>query len=115
MFGTHSENGYVRTLEGISMKTLAYGEATLMTEFRLSTGASLPEHTHPHEQIGYLVQGRIKLFIGDKSKVLAVGDSWCVPPNAVHRAEILEDSVAIEVFSPARTEYITYVRREDME
>jgi quercetin dioxygenase-like cupin family protein len=115
MFGTHSENGYARTLEGIAMKTLVYGEATLMTEFRLSKGASLPEHTHPHEQIGYLVQGRIKLFIDAKSKVLTAGDSWCVPSNAVHRAEILEDSVAIEVFSPARAEYKKYVRTEDID
>jgi quercetin dioxygenase-like cupin family protein len=115
MFGTHSENGYARTLEGISMKTLVYGEATLMTEFRLSRGAVLPEHAHPHEQIGYLVRGSIKLFIGEKSKLLTAGDSWCVPSNVVHRAEILEDSVAIEVFSPARTEYVQYAFPEDID
>jgi quercetin dioxygenase-like cupin family protein len=115
MFGTHSENGYAQTLEGIAMKTLVYGEKTLMSEFRLSKGAALPEHSHSHEQTGYLVKGSIRLFIESKSKVLTTGDSWCVPSDAKHRAEILEDSIAIEVFSPARTEYETYALAEDID
>ena len=46
------------------MKTLCYGERTLMTEFILERGSTLPVHSHPYEQTGYLVQGRIRLRIG---------------------------------------------------
>ena len=34
------------------------------------------------------------------------GDSWCIPGHVEHRAEIIEDSVAIEVFSPVREDYL---------
>jgi quercetin dioxygenase-like cupin family protein len=114
MFGTKSENGYQQVLDGISIKTLVYGEKTLMTEFKLAKGALLTEHTHPHEQTGYLVQGKIKLFIDADAKIMNPGDSWCVPANAGHQAEILEDSVALEVFSPCREEYTKFVNKDDI-
>lgn len=88
------------------MKTLVYGEKTLMTEFRLERGNQLPEHSHPHEQTGYLVKGHIILYIGPEKHDVESGDSWCIPCNVIHRAEILEDSVAIEVFSPVREDYL---------
>jgi quercetin dioxygenase-like cupin family protein len=58
------------------------------------------------EQTGYLVKGRILLSIGAEVADLMVGDSWCIPSNVEHGAEILENSVAIEVFAPVREEYL---------
>jgi quercetin dioxygenase-like cupin family protein len=88
------------------MKTLCHGERTLMTEFLLERGASLPLHAHPHEQTGYLVKGHVRLTVGGRSHDVAPGDSWCIPSNVEHGAQILEDSVAIEVFSPVREDYL---------
>jgi len=93
-------------LDGIERKTVAYGELTLMTEFRLAGGRLLPEHSHPYEQIGYLVSGHIKLSIGGDVFDTFPGDSWCIPMNVTHGAEIVEDSIAVEVFSPARKDYL---------
>lgn len=115
MFGKHSENGYSKILDGIRIKTINYGRSTLMSEFLLDEGARLTEHSHPYEQTGYLVKGRIKLFIGASAKVLTPGDSWNVPSNATHKAEILEDSVAIEVFSPCREDYLKFIDKNDIE
>ncbi len=106
MFTIHDENGYATPIEGIEMKTLVYGENSLMTRFRLTKGAVLPAHAHPHEQTGYLVSGRIILHIGDQSHKVGPGDSWCIKGDVEHQAEILEDSVAIEVFSPVREDYL---------
>ena len=106
MFGKHSENGYIPAIPGIGMKTLVFGEKTLMTEFVLQKGSGLPKHAHPHEQTGYLVKGRIRLSIGPETVEVAPGDSWSIPGGAEHGAEILEDSVAIEVFSPVREDYL---------
>ncbi len=106
MFGKQSPDGYRQVLEGVRQKTVAYGDRTLMVEFLLQKGAVLPRHTHPHEQIGYLVKGRIRLTIGDDVQDLAPGDSWCVPGGVLHGAEIVEDAVAVEVFSPVREEYL---------
>jgi quercetin dioxygenase-like cupin family protein len=114
MYGTQSANGYTEIIDGIRIKTLCHGESMLMTEFLLRKDAILPEHSHPNEQTGYLVKGRIRLFIGDASKELTPGDSWNIAKDLKHRAEILEDSVAIEVFSPVREDYLKFVNDPDV-
>lgn len=106
MFCKKSPVGYRKVLDKIELKTLAYGEKTLMSEFRLQKGAQLPRHSHPHEQTGYLVQGKLKLTVGDRVEITEPGDSWCIAGDAEHEAEALEDSLAIEVFSPLREDYL---------
>ncbi|MFZ5643588.1 MAG: cupin domain-containing protein [Bacillota bacterium] len=106
MFRNKSSNGYITVLDGIKRKTLVYGEKTLMTEFILEKGNILPAHTHPQEQTGYLVSGKIFLTIGEDRYEVNPGDSWVIPGNMVHWAEIAENSVAIEVFSPLREDYL---------
>jgi quercetin dioxygenase-like cupin family protein len=103
--------GYQPALPGIERKTLAYGDLTLLTEFRMRRGSQLPRHAHPHEQTGYLVSGRIKLTVGGRSMIARPGDSWSIPGNVQHSARILEDTVAIEVFAPVRQEYLPPARR----
>ena len=106
MFYASDSNGYQQLLEGVKLKTLVYGEKTLLTEFQLGMGRTLPGHSHPHEQTGYLVAGRIRLFIDEERVEAEPGDSWCIPSNVEHGAEILADSIAIEVFSPVREDYL---------
>ncbi len=99
------KGGYIDAMDGIRRKTLAYGEKTMMTEFRLEKGKTLPMHNHPQEQTGYLVSGHIILTIDGTPHNMRPGDSWCIPGNVEHGATIIEDSVAIEVFSPVREDY----------
>jgi quercetin dioxygenase-like cupin family protein len=113
MIRKHGEIGYTPAVSGIEQKTLVYGERTLMTEFLLKKGSRLPRHSHPHEQTGYLVSGRIRLLIGPEGNDMMPGDSWCIPGGVEHGAEILEDSVAIEVFSPVREDYLPKERIGD--
>ncbi len=108
MYSIYSIEGYTEVLKGIRIKTLCYGQATLMTEFLLQKDAILPAHAHPQEQTGYLVKGKIRLYIGNESRELVPGDSWCIAGDVPHKAEILEDSVAIEVFSPVREDYLEF-------
>jgi quercetin dioxygenase-like cupin family protein len=112
MFEKHTDEKYTDPLPGIRQKTLAFGERTLMTEFLLGRNRVLPDHAHPYEQTGYLVKGRIMLKIGESEYETRPGDSWSIPMNVTHGARILEDSVAIEVFSPARKDYLPPGARE---
>jgi quercetin dioxygenase-like cupin family protein len=107
MFRKPEETGYSEVLEKIYRKTLVYGEKSLMTEFRLEKGAVLPAHSHPHEQTGYLVSGRLDLTIGTETHRVEPGGSWCIPGNVEHSAVARDDSVAIEVFSPLREDYLS--------
>jgi quercetin dioxygenase-like cupin family protein len=106
MFRKHSESGYHSALKGIEQKTLVYGGKTLMTEFLLRKGSVLPLHSHPHEQTGYLVKGRMRLTFGTEQFEAQTGDSWCIPGDVEHEAEIMEDTIAVEVFSPVREDYL---------
>ena len=106
MFTRTSTAGYVTALPGIARRTLCHGVNTLLTEFRLQGGNTLPAHHHPQEQTGYLISGHLRLRIGDREHDVRPGDAWCIPANVEHQATILEDSVALEVFSPVRTDYL---------
>jgi quercetin dioxygenase-like cupin family protein len=106
MFYKKNDKGYKEALEGIKLKTLVHGERTLLCEFKLKGGNLLPSHSHPHEQTGYLVAGHITLIVGDERFDAGPGDSWCIPKDVPHAAEVHEDSKAVEVFSPVREDYL---------
>ncbi len=109
MISRHSDKKYHPLLDGIQIKTLVLGEATLMTEVRLSRNSILPRHDHPYEQTGYLISGKLLLQIGEKKFEMNKGDSWCIPKNIPHEAITLENSIALEIFSPPREDYKKYL------
>ncbi len=106
MFTKYDPTGFLTPIDGIDMKTLVYGENSLLTRFHLKKDSSLPRHSHPHEQTGCLVSGKMRLTIGSEQFLAQPGDSWSIKGGLEHSAEILEDSVAIEVFSPVRKDYL---------
>ena len=106
MFTKSNRDGYKQILPGIQLKTLVFGDKSLLSEFRMEEGSQIPSHAHSQEQTGYLIAGRLRLSIGDEIFEVAPGDSWSVPGNVAHRAEILADAMAIEVFSPVREDYL---------
>jgi len=113
MFGTSTEERFKDILPGIKIKTLVYGKKSLMSKFVMEIGSSLPAHSHPYEQTGYLLKGRIKLTIGENSIEVNPGDSWCIETDMEHSAVILEDSEALEIFTPLRADYLHYFSTED--
>ncbi len=113
MFGIFTNERFNDILPGIKIKTLVHGEKSLMTKFLMESGSSLPKHSHPYEQTGYLLSGRIKLSIGEDTFEVKPGDSWCIDSGMTHSAEILEDSSALEIFNPPRADYIKFFSIED--
>ena len=108
MFYKSTETGFTQILPGVQIKTLTYGDLTLFTEYRMKRGSVLPRHSHVHEQTGYLVKGNVLLTIGSEECNVTPGDSWCIQSNVEHNAQILSDSVAIEVFAPVREDYLKF-------
>jgi mutator protein MutT len=106
------QGGYFEPAAGIGIKTMVYGEKTHMCEFRLRKGSMLPDHSHPHEQTGLVVSGRIIINIDGKDFDAGPGDAWCIAGGVKHRAEIIEDSIVVEVFSPVREDYIKQMSPE---
>lgn len=57
-------------------------------------------HSRPYETVGYVIDGRAKLHIGDQTAVLEKGDSWVVPKGVEHKYEIIEPFTAVEATHP---------------
>ncbi|SEA53654.1 Cupin domain-containing protein [Desulfuromusa kysingii] len=112
MFRKNSSDGYKPAVDKITMKTLVHGEKTLMVEFQMQKGALLPCHSHPQEQTGYLVSGRIDLTIGAETFPVWPGDSWCIAGNMEHHA--LSWKIASPLKSSPQFEPITCLSRRKM-
>lgn len=98
--------GYKTPLDGVHFKTLVNGLNTSLHEFRLEKGSTIPMHSHPNEQTGYLVSGRMIFLLKNSTVPVESGDSWNIPGGEEHGVNVIEDCILIEVFSPVREEYL---------
>ena len=108
MFKKSSSGKYTELIEGVHLKTMVYGDQTLLTEVRMDNGAVIPPHKHPHEQTGYLVSGHMDFLVNGEHHIAKPGDSWNIAGDLEHGATALEESVVVEVFSPVREDYLPY-------
>jgi quercetin dioxygenase-like cupin family protein len=99
-------SNFKQLLPGVFMKPLTYGENSLLCEFQLKQGSIIPAHQHPQEQSGYLISGRLRFSSDEGDFIVETGSSWNFKGGKIHGAEVLEDSVAIEIFSPVRQDYL---------
>ncbi len=71
----------------------------------IEAGASLPEHTHPHEQVANILEGRFELVVDGEAWLLEPGTIGVVPPNVPHSGRALTDCRILDVFYPVREDY----------
>jgi quercetin dioxygenase-like cupin family protein len=92
--------------EGVSRKILASGGSMMTVQFSFEKGAVGTPHTHPHEQVGYVVNGRFELTYQDHTTTIGPGDTYYVPSNTLHGVVALEDGVLLDVFTPQRKDFM---------
>jgi quercetin dioxygenase-like cupin family protein len=80
-------------------------EGVTLARFRLRKGVVVPEHSHANEQLAYVLEGALKFTIEGKEVVVRTGEVLCIPPHVPHMAEALEDTIDLDVFVPARTDW----------
>jgi quercetin dioxygenase-like cupin family protein len=71
----------------------------------LDNGCVVPEHRHANEQVTVLLQGRLRFLSEGNEYTIAAGQVLQIPPDAPHSVEALEDSLAMDLFSPAREDW----------
>lgn len=106
MFKKISQQRYCKLIDGVDIGTVVHGEKTLMARFRLAKGGDIPSHSHPHEQTGLLISGHIVLTIDGTEHDVMPGDGWCIGADVPHAARAIEESMAVEVFTPVREDYL---------
>jgi quercetin dioxygenase-like cupin family protein len=106
MFYKKDPANYKEAFKGVTYKMLAWGDKTSLGEFKLEEGTIVPTHSHPHEQTGYMISGKMTFTIDGEDYETRPGDSWSIPGNVEHSVKVHEDSLVIEVFSPVREDYL---------
>ena len=90
---------------GFRIRTM-WGERIMLSLVELDPKAEVPEHTHPHEQMGIVLDGVIHMTIGGQARTLHQGDVYLVPPNVPHMVTMGDAKArVVDLFSPPREEY----------
>jgi len=82
-------------------------ERMTMVFFHLGPEAEIPEHSHPHEQMGTVLKGSMELVIGEEKKIVNEGGAYHIPSNVPHSGRCLgSNAEVLDVFSPPREDYL---------
>jgi len=92
--------------KGASRKIMARGGGMMLVEVHFDAGTVVEAHAHPHEQVSYVVSGKIVLSMDGRDETLASGDSFYAGPNVPHGVKFIENSVVIDAFTPQREDFL---------
>jgi quercetin dioxygenase-like cupin family protein len=76
-----------------------------LAHWEFDSGASIPEHAHPHEQVVNIVEGEFELTVAGETKIIRPGDVVTIPPNAPHSGRSISRCRIIDAFYPTREDY----------
>jgi quercetin dioxygenase-like cupin family protein len=99
-------------------RRLITGERTMLAHVYLKKGCVVPRHQHENEQLTYILDGGLKFWIGEDEKevvIVRAGEVLHIPSNVWHKAEAIEDTVDVDIFTPPRQDWLdktdSYLRR----
>ena len=95
-------------LPGVVHRVLVHNHELMLIHCTLKKGAQVPLHQHRASQLNYILSGRIRFRGEDPEAVYEVGpgESFLVAPDTIHGADVLEDTIYVEAFTPLRPELL---------
>ena len=100
-------------------RRLITGERMMLAHVYLDKGCIVPRHSHENEQITYILKGALRFWLGEDEQeeiVVRAGEVLLIPSNLPHKAEALEDTLDVDIFSPPRQDWLDktddYLRRK---
>jgi quercetin dioxygenase-like cupin family protein len=97
-------------LPGITMQSVA-GVRIMLTWVTIDPGQIVPQHQHPQEQAGVVLEGVLSLTMLGETHELKSGDAYTIPPNLPHSAESKDGCKVLDAFSPSRDDFLPYAVR----
>lgn len=100
----HDSVDTVEAVPGVHLSQLAAGEEMSVQYFYIEPGAEVPEHSHPHEQAGFIAEGTLTFLVDGEELDTGEGDTYVIPGDEPHAAENRGDVpvVGVDIFSPPR-------------
>jgi len=92
--------------EGVTRKILASGGGMMTVQFDFQEGSVGYLHTHPHEQVGYVVRGSFEITLENETTTIEAGDTYYVPPSVEHGVVALEAGTLLDAFTPQREDFL---------
>lgn len=83
------------------------GTQAMLSRIVLTKGCIVPSHSHPNEQLAFILQGALRFDMGDgTTHIVRSGEILVIPGNLAHSAEALEDTINFDIFAPPRQDWI---------
>lgn len=92
--------------DGVFRKIMAYSDNIMTVEVHFEKGAVGPMHSHPHEQLTYVLSGEFDFTIGEETKRVKAGDTLYKQPNIMHGCVCVEPGVLLDNFTPMRKDFL---------
>ncbi len=90
----------------ISRRVLT-GDKEMVVWWSMKAGAHAAAHKHPHEQVFWVLKGRMEFRLGNDKKTCGPGDAGVIPGGVEHEAWFPEDTEVVDVFAPPREDFLT--------
>ena len=90
-------------------RRLITGDRMMLAHVYLKKGCIVPKHQHENEQFTYILEGAMRFWIGEdeaEEVIVGVGEVLHIPSNVPHKAEALEDTLDVDIFSPPRQDWL---------
>ncbi len=106
MFCFHQDTKLEDMGNGVKRRILVHDGAMMAVENIFETGGVGAMHSHPHQQVTYVLSGRFLFTIGDEQHEVTAGDTLHKLPNVVHGCTCLEAGTLIDIFTPQREDFL---------
>ncbi len=93
-------------LNPLLTRQFATGSQAMLARLVLKKGCIVPRHSHPNEQIAYIVSGTLEFIVAGESHVVRAGEILVIPANVPHSALALEDTEDLDLFAPPRQDWL---------
>jgi quercetin dioxygenase-like cupin family protein len=90
-------------------RRLITGKGVMLAHVYLKKGCVVPRHSHHNEQVSYILEGALRFWLGEEpgeERVVRAGEVLVIPSNLPHKAEALEDTLDLDVFTPPRQDWL---------
>ena len=106
IFKSHADTNLIDLGGGSTRRILAWNDQMMPVEVGFEAGACGAPHSHPHVQCSYVLSGKFRYTVEDESVEMLPGDSIVVPGGLVHSCECLEAGTLLDIFTPAREDFV---------